>query len=103
MIEPPCLFRNIARRPIELHGPSGVSVLGPGESLQVAAMTPELAWLEQQGALSRHASAPSPAPDMPPPEPPAPEPPAQAQRNQFGAKAVSKKPENAKPEKGGPS
>ena len=56
MTEPPCLMRNIAGRPIELHAKGHVTVLSPDATVMITEVTPEIAWLEQTGALTRHAA-----------------------------------------------
>lgn len=60
MDEFPCLYRNISRRPIELHGDGAVLVLAPGATLRADEPNLELSRLERAGALSRHTAPPSP-------------------------------------------
>ena len=61
----PCLLRNAARRPIELHSGGVVVILAAGETVMVRQPTNELVWLERTGALTRHVAPPSPAPANP--------------------------------------
>ena len=68
MAEPPCLMRNIARRPIELHFQGLVTVLSPDATVEIVEMTPEIAWLEQTGALTRHVAHSAAVPAAPGPK-----------------------------------
>lgn len=61
----PCLLRNAARRPIELHSGGVVVILAAGETVMVRQPTNELVWLERTGALTRHVAPTSPDPANP--------------------------------------
>ena len=65
----PCLFRNVSRRPLELHGGKAVRVISPGQSILVEEPDAELEALERKGALSRHAPPPQPKMEEPKPQP----------------------------------
>jgi hypothetical protein len=54
------ILRNIADRPVELHGPSGVSIIPPDAVLELSETDPQLELLIAAGVLSREkAGAPS--------------------------------------------
>ena len=95
----PCLYRNISRRPIELHGDGAVVVLAAGATLRAEGPDPELSRLEQAGALSRHAAPP------PSPTPSGEALPAAKSRSAKPrrAKPSAAKPANAKPSAAKPS
>lgn len=62
------ILRNIARRPVEIHRPSGVVVLLPAESLEVAELDAQCLALVRGGALSQHAAPPEAAEQAAPAE-----------------------------------
>ena len=55
MTEFPCIYRNIARRPIELHLGQTVTILAAGAFIRVESAHPSLQRLEAAGQVSRHA------------------------------------------------
>ena len=51
----PCIYQNIARRPIELHLGHRVTILAAGAFIRVESAHPSLQRLEAAGQVSRHA------------------------------------------------
>jgi len=61
---PAWILRNVAGRPVEIHGPAGVLVLPPFGELAVDEIDAQCLALERRGVLTRHAAKPAAEPSQ---------------------------------------
>jgi hypothetical protein len=54
------ILRNTARRPVEIHGPAGVTVVPPSGSIEVDELDLQCQALVRRGSLSCHPAPPPP-------------------------------------------